>query len=295
MPELPEVETVCRGLAPLLQKQTITNVILNRSSLRKPFPADMQTKLIGSSIREVRRRSKYLLVTLSNSYTMIIHLGMSGRILTSAMAQNPSATSQNAFHHPTSNNPKHNHVIFELGNKTRVIYNDPRRFGLIDVIPSETLSTCSLLNNLGPEPLGNTFNETYLSHALARSERPIKLALLDQRLVAGLGNIYVCESLYHARISPLEISSQVSAQKIPLLVHTIRDVLTRAIDAGGSSLRDFHHSDGSLGYFQYNFQVYAQEGKACQTTDCKEKIIRITQSGRSSFYCPICQALQIAQ
>ena len=282
MPELPEVETVRRGLLPVMEGTKITRADVNRPDLRWPFPPRMAERLSGVTVNALRRRSKYILADLSSGETLIIHLGMSGRILI-------SGDPLGQFHHLHPAPEKHDHVVFHLENGGRITFNDPRRFGAMDLIETSRTETHKLLASLGPEPLGNAFNEAYLVKALKPRRTPIKSALLDQRIVAGLGNIYVCEVLYRAGISPLRKAAQISEKRLASLVPLIRDVLSEAIEAGGSSLKDYRQTDGELGYFQHAFRVYDREGESCQTPDCTGKIARTVQSGRSSFYCPKCQ------
>jgi formamidopyrimidine-DNA glycosylase len=282
MPELPEVETVRRGLLPVMEGQIIANADVRRPDLRWPFPERMADRLTGHQVLALRRRSKYILADLSSGETLIIHLGMSGRILISGEILG-------GFHHDHPAPEKHDHVIFDMKNGARITFNDARRFGAMDLSPTENVEGHWLLKDLGPEPLGNAFSEDYLAAALSGRKMPMKAALLDQKIVAGLGNIYVCEALHRARISPRIQAGDMSRARIARLVPVIRDVLQEAIDAGGSSLRDYRQTDGELGYFQHGFRAYDRAGKTCQTVDCKGKIKRIVQSGRSTFYCPRCQ------
>ncbi len=282
MPELPEVETVRRGLAPTMEGAVIAQADVNRPDLRWPFPPRMAERLTGQTVLRLRRRSKYILADLASDETLLIHLGMSGRMLISG-----DPLGQFVHDHPAPE--KHDHVVFHMANGARVTFNDPRRFGAMDLMPTATAEQHPLLAKLGPEPLGNDFNEGYFVTALKGKNTPIKSALLDQRIVAGLGNIYVCEALYRAGISPKRRAGQVSATRIAALVPIIREVIAEAIEAGGSSLRDFRQTDGELGYFQHRFDVYDREGAPCRTPDCTRSITRIVQSGRSSFYCPLCQ------
>ncbi len=282
MPELPEVETVRRGLQPVMEGQTIALAEVRRPDLRWPFPDRMADRLTGAGVRSLRRRSKYILADLSSDETLIIHLGMSGRMLI-------SGGPQGRFHHAHAAPEKHDHVVLNMNTGARITFNDPRRFGAMDLAPTETVEEHKLLASLGPEPLGNTFDEAYLADKLKGRNTPIKSALLDQKVVAGLGNIYVCEVLHRAGISPSRMASQISRRRLASLVPLIRDVLNEAIAAGGSSLRDYRQTDGELGYFQHAFAVYDREGEPCQTPDCSGEIRRIVQSGRSSFYCPQCQ------
>ncbi len=282
MPELPEVETIRRGLLPVMEGRIIARALVRRPDLRWPFPASMAERLTGQRVTTLRRRSKYILADLASEETLIIHLGMSGRILISGEPLSD-------FHHDHPPPEKHDHVIFDIANGARVTFNDARRFGAMDLAETDQLEHHRLLKVLGPEPLGNAFSEDYLAAALAGRRMPMKAALLDQKIVAGLGNIYVCEALNRARISPRRRGENMSPAHIERLVPVIRDVLQEAIQAGGSSLRDYRQADGELGYFQHSFRAYDRAGKACQTADCKGEIERIVQSGRSTFYCPCCQ------
>lgn len=282
MPELPEVETVRRGLLPVMEGARITRTDVNRPNLRWPFPDRMAERLTDVTVQALRRRSKYILVDLSSGETLIIHLGMSGRILI-------SGDPLGQYHHTYPAPEKHDHVVFHLGNGARITFNDPRRFGAMDLIATPVAEKHKLLASLGPEPLGNAFDEDYLVRTLKPRRTPIKSALLDQRVVAGLGNIYVCEVLYRGGVSPLRKAANISEKRLARLVPLIRDVLSEAIESGGSSLRDYRQTDGELGYFQHAFRVYDREAQPCQTIDCKGKIVRTVQSGRSSFHCPVCQ------
>ena len=282
MPELPEVETVRRGLVPVMEGSRIAKAQVNRPDLRFPLPPDMATRLTGATVLALRRRSKYILADLSTGETLLIHLGMSGRILV-------SGAQLGQFHHSHPAPQKHDHVVFDMANGTRVTFNDARRFGAMDLMATASADTHPLLAGLGPEPLGNHFSETYLHDRLAGKLTPVKSALLDQRIVAGLGNIYVSEALFRARIAPRRLAGNLGPQRIARLVPVIRDVLTEAIAAGGSSLRDYRQADGELGYFQHAFRVYDREGQPCPTPGCGATITRIVQSGRSSYHCPRCQ------
>lgn len=286
MPELPEVETVRRGLAPAMEGQLITRAELRRGDLRWPFPPDMAARLTGARVMQLRRRSKYLLVDLDRGESLIIHLGMSGRMVISGLSA-PHVPGQFHFEHPAVE--KHDHVIFHMGQGARVTFNDPRRFGAMDLCATGKLDAHQMLASIGPEPLGNGFHADYLARRLAGKKSPIKAALLDQRIVAGLGNIYVCEALFRAGIHPERHAGQISAAQIAALTGTIRATLLEAIEAGGSSLRDYRQANGELGYFQHAFRVYGREGAPCVTSGCHETVHRIVQSGRSSFYCPDCQ------
>ena len=282
MPELPEVETVRRGLEPAMQGVVILRAQVNRPDLRWPFPDRMAERLTGARVLRLRRRSKYILADLDSGETLLIHLGMSGRMTV-------SGDPLGAFVHSHAAPEKHDHVVLDMGNGARITFNDPRRFGMMDLVATEMAERHRLLAGLGPEPLGNDFHETHLAATFRGRNTPVKSALLDQRIVAGLGNIYVCESLYRARISPRRKAGQIAAARIAALVPVIRQVLAEAIEAGGSSLRDFRQASGELGYFQHNFDVYGREGEPCRSPDCLHVIHRIVQSGRSTFYCPHCQ------
>jgi formamidopyrimidine-DNA glycosylase len=282
MPELPEVETVRRGLAPVMEGVVITSADVNRPDLRWPFPDRMAERLSGQKVERLRRRSKYILADLSSGESLLIHLGMSGRMLI-------SGDPLGKFTHDHPATEKHDHVVLHMANGARITFNDPRRFGAMDLLDTATAEQHKLLATIGPEPLGNDFHEAHLIAALKGRNMPIKSALLDQRIVAGLGNIYVCETLYRAGIAPARKAGQLSKARVAALVPIIRQVLSEAIDAGGSSLKDFRQADGELGYFQHSFDVYGREGEPCRTTDCGDVIGRIVQSGRSSFYCPTCQ------
>ena len=282
MPELPEVETVRRGLAPAMEGAVIARAEVNRPDLRWPFPPDMAARLTGQRVERLRRRSKYILVDLAGGATLLVHLGMSGRMLVSG-----DPLGQFAHDHPAAQ--KHDHVVLHMDNGARITFNDPRRFGAMDLIPTAKAEEHKLLAVLGPEPLGNDFNENHLIAAFKGRNTPVKSALLDQRIVSGLGNIYVCEALFRSGIRPTRKAGQISAARVASLVPIIRQVLTEAIDAGGSSLRDFRQADGELGYFQHSFDVYGREGAPCRTPDCRGVVSRLVQSGRSTFYCPLCQ------
>ena len=282
MPELPEVETVRRGLIPAMEGQVIAQADVNRPNLRWPFPAGMAQRLSGARVVRLGRRSKYLLADLSTGETLIVHLGMSGRMQVSGLTIGD-------FHYDHPAPAKHDHVVLHMEGGARVTFNDARRFGAMDMIATENVASHWLLDKLGPEPLGNDFHADHLITTFKGRRTPVKSALLDQRIVAGLGNIYVCEVLSRARISPKRLAGQLSKPRIASLVPIIRDVLEEAIEAGGSSLRDHRQTDGELGYFQHNFRVYDRENQPCPTPDCPGTIARIVQSGRSSFYCPRCQ------
>ncbi|MDG1377770.1 MAG: bifunctional DNA-formamidopyrimidine glycosylase/DNA-(apurinic or apyrimidinic site) lyase [Yoonia sp.] len=282
MPELPEVETVRRGLAPVMEGILIEKAQVNRPDLRWPFPDNMAGRLTGKRVLALRRRSKYILADLDSGESLLIHLGMSGRMTISGQTVGE-------FHHPHPVPAKHDHVVFNMAGGVRITFNDARRFGAMDLMQTGSEETFWLIRDLGPEPLGNQFDEAYLIARLKGKNTPVKSALLDQRIVSGLGNIYVCEVLYRAGIHPARKAGQLSTKRVASLVPLIRDVLVEAIEAGGSSLKDYRQTDGELGYFQHRFAVYDQEGNPCPTPSCETKITRIVQSGRSSFFCPQCQ------
>lgn len=282
MPELPEVETVMRGIEPAMTGCKIDRLTLNRPDLRWPFPDGMTERVSGTTVLGLRRRSKYILADLDSDETLLIHLGMSGRILVSG-----DPLGNFAHDHPPIE--KHDHVIFSMANGARITFNDPRRFGAMDLLDTKLGDSHLLLRNIGPEPFGNAFHEDYLVNIIKTKNSPIKSVLLDQRIVAGLGNIYVCEVLFRAGISPKKIAGKISRKRTTPLASIIRRVLDDAIKAGGSTLKDFRHSDGELGYFQHTFKVYGREGQSCVNAGCGANIKRIVQSGRSSFYCPKCQ------
>lgn len=282
MPELPEVETVRRGLAPVMEGRAILRAQVNRPDLRWPLPERMAERLTGARVLGLRRRSKYVLADLSTGETLLIHLGMSGRMLV-------SGAMLGEFHHDHPAPAKHDHVVLDMEGGARVTFNDARRFGAMDLMATGSEDAHPLLAKLGPEPLGNAFDEAYLAARLAGRMTPVKAALLDQTLVAGLGNIYVCEVLFRAGISPRRLAGNLGSRRAARLVPIIRDVLAEAIAAGGSSLRDYRQADGELGYFQHAFRVYDREGQPCVAPGCGGTVARIVQSGRSSYYCPRCQ------
>ena len=280
MPELPEVETVRRGLQPHLEGQRITRAEARRPDLRWPLPVDLVQVLTGATVTALRRRSKYLLADLDRGPTLLMHLGMSGRML--VQGQVPGD-----FHRDPAILPRHDHVVLTTGAGTTITFNDARRFGMVDLIREG--ETHPLLAHLGPEPFDPTFTPDYLRAVFAGRRAPVKQALLDQRIVAGLGNIYVSEALWRAGIDPRRAAGRIGPARIAALVGHIRDVLTDAIAAGGSSLRDHRQATGELGYFQHAFRTYDREGQPCLRPGCTGTIRRIVQSGRSSFYCPVCQ------
>ena len=292
MPELPEVETVGRGLAPYLEGARIDRVTLNRKDLRFPFPKGFAKALEGQTITSVGRRAKYLLFHLSSGKTWLGHLGMTGAFrFAEGKFKEPSR-----YYEP-GEDIKHDHVVMHLTHPSRgkltLIYSDARRFGFMDLFEHETDSP--YLEGLGPEPLGNQFNAEEMADRFKGKKAPMKAALLDQRVVAGLGNIYVSEALWRAHIRPttearkLVLKSGKPSARLDLLADGVRSVLNDAIEAGGSTLRDFRDAEGGSGYFQHRFDVYDREGEACHTPGCGGTIKRIVQSGRSTFYCPVCQ------
>jgi formamidopyrimidine-DNA glycosylase len=282
VPELPEVETVRRGLEPVLAGKRIERAEVRRPDLRWPFPPRLAERLTGARVTGLGRRSKYLLAELDGGETLIMHLGMSGRMLV-------SGAQLGAFHHAHPAPEKHDHVVLDVEGGARVTFNDARRFGAMDLWPTAELEAHRLLAGLGPEPLGNGFDGAYLAQRLAGRATSVKAVMIDQRVVAGLGNIYVCEALWRARISPLRLAREVTPAEAEALVAAVRAVLDDALAAGGSSLRDYRRADGELGYFQHAFKVYDREGERCPRRGCGGTVVRAVQSGRSSFYCPGCQ------
>ena len=290
MPELPEVETVRRGLAPVMEGARIVKVEVRRGDLRWPLAKDFAKRIAGASVEGLGRRAKYLIADLSSGDVLMMHLGMSGSF---HIIQDTKNAGPGDFHHERGKIGAHDHIVFHMSNGATVTFNDPRRFGSMKLVPRARLDKEPLLNALGPEPLGNEFDASMLAKACAGKKTSLKAALLDQRVVAGLGNIYVCEALYRAHLSPKRQASTIADRKgapnlrAVALVDAIKVVLHDAIKAGGSSLRDHRQADGTLGYFQHNFRVYDREGEPCP--NCKGTIKRIVQSGRSTFYCPSCQ------
>lgn len=277
MPELPEVETVRRGLTPVLEGRIITHVQLNRPDLRFPFPDDFATRIEGQRVERLSRRAKFLQAELTSGDRLYMHLGMSGRFVL-------AGDQMGEFTHAHDANPKHHHVVFTTEDGNTVTYNDPRRFGFMELVAP---GAPYRLDDLGPEPLSNDWSAPELRAKLKGKKPPIKIALLDQRVVAGLGNIYVCEALFRAGISPGRGAGRLKVAETEDLVRHTKDVLRDAIEAGGSSLRDHRQADGALGYFQKQFAVYGREGEACPT--CAAPIVRKVQGGRSTFYCKACQ------
>ncbi|MFB2532001.1 bifunctional DNA-formamidopyrimidine glycosylase/DNA-(apurinic or apyrimidinic site) lyase [Paracoccus sp. p4-l81] len=282
MPELPEVETVRRGLLPVMEGARITQATVRRPDLRWPLPDRMAERLTGARVDRLGRRSKYLLADLSTGETLIWHLGMSGRVRIDGVMPGD-------FTHAAGDDPRHDHVVMAMEGGATVTFNDARRFGAMDLTPTDALAAHPLLASLGPEPFGNDFHEDHLIARFRGRAAPAKALLLDQRVIAGLGNIYVCEALNRAGIDPRRAGGRIAATRVAALVPIIRDVLSEAIEAGGSTLRDHRQTDGSLGYFQHAFRAYGREGAPCATPGCTGTIRRIVQSGRSTFYCPTCQ------
>ncbi len=292
MPELPEVETVRRGLAPVMEGARFAKVVAHRRDLRWPLPKDFAARLEGRTVVGLGRRAKYLLADLSSGDVLVMHLGMSGsfRVFRDGDERTPGK-----YHHERSQHLAHDHVVFHMGNGAIVTFNDPRRFGSMKIVARAVLEQEPLLRALGPEPLGNEFDAPMLARACHGKKTSLKAALSDQRIVAGLGNIYVCEALHRARLSPKRRAATVAAksgaptERAQRLVDAIRAVLGDAIAAGGSSLRDHRRTDGELGLFQHDFRVYDREGRRCPTRGCGGTIRRIVQTGRSTFFCPVCQ------
>jgi len=287
MPELPEVETVRLGIAPVLEGHIITQAQTRRGDLRRPFPKDFAARLKGHKVKRLRRRAKYILADLDSGETLVIHLGMSGRM--TVQAEGKAASKIGTYVHDQGEGlSKHDHVVLETDAPARILFNDHRRFGLMELIPTETLEKDKLFRDIGIEPLSPRFSAKHLAMSLAGKKTPIKSALLDQRVVAGLGNIYVSEALFRSHISPKRLAGSLKTNEMKRLVPAIKKVLRDAIKAGGSSLRDHARPDGALGEFQHHFLVYDREGKPCKL-GCKDKVRRIVQAGRSTFYCPRCQ------
>ncbi len=282
MPELPEVETVRRGLAPAMEGRVILRAIQRRPDLRWPLPERFAERLTGRRALRLGRRSKYILADLEGGETLLVHLGMSGRMLVSGGILGE-------FHHAHGEVGKHDHVTFEMEGGATVTFNDARRFGAMDLFPTAAAETHWLLKDLGPEPLTNGFNAAALAARLKGRFTPIKAALLDQKVVAGLGNIYVAEALHRAGIHPKRMAGSISRARIDRLTTAIDATIAEAIAAGGSSLKDYRQADGELGYFQHSFRVYDREGAPCAAKGCRGTVRRIVQSGRSTFYCALCQ------
>ncbi|WP_298113150.1 bifunctional DNA-formamidopyrimidine glycosylase/DNA-(apurinic or apyrimidinic site) lyase [Bradyrhizobium sp.] len=292
MPELPEVETVRRGLQPAMEGARITKAEVRRKDLRFPFQKDFVARLEGQRVIGLGRRAKYLIADLASGDVLLMHLGMSGsfRVINDENGHMPGR-----FHHARNEDRAHDHVIFHMSSGTAIVFNDPRRFGYMKIVARERIEEEPLMKGLGPEPLGNEFDADMLARACANRKTSLKAALLDQRVVAGLGNIYVCEALFRAHLSPRRLAATLATKKgettdhARRLVEAIHDVLNQAIKAGGSSLRDHRQTTGELGYFQHSFQVYDREGEKCHTKGCDGIVRRFNQNGRSTFWCPKCQ------
>lgn len=293
MPELPEVETVRRGLEPAMAGKRIARVEVRRADLRFPFPDRFAERLAGARVTSLGRRAKYVLVRLATGEVLIMHLGMSGRFSISA----PRGTARiiGEFEHDTGLGDAHDHVVFEMSDGTIITYNDPRRFGAMDLCPADDLERHKMIAGLGVEPMGNALTPDYLAARARGRTTDLKAFLLDQRIIAGLGNIYVCEALHRTGLKPTRAAACLATAGGRATVHgerlvpVIRDVLSEAIEAGGSTLRDHRQTDGSLGYFQHRFRAYGRENEACTTTGCRGVIKRVVQAGRSTFYCSKCQ------
>ena len=285
MPELPEVETVRRGLEPALVGARFVAVEARRADLRVPFPDRFAERLTGRRIEALTRRAKYLLAALDGGETLVMHLGMSG----SFRVERDGETLVQTLHYERSKKEAHDHVVFTLDSGTRIIYNDPRRFGSMILTPTASLAAHPAFRDLGVEPLSEDFDAAHLAAVLEGARTPLKSALLDQTRIAGLGNIYVCEALHRARLSPLREAGRLKPREAAALAKAIRNVLEEAVEAGGSTLRDHRRTDGELGYFQHSFAVYDREGAACRHSRCEGTTMRIVQNGRSTFYCPACQ------
>jgi formamidopyrimidine-DNA glycosylase len=292
MPELPEVETVRRGLEPVMDGARFTKVEVHRGDLRWPLPKDFAQRLQGKSVTGIGRQAKYLLVDLSSGDVLIMHLGMSGSF---HVFRKTADKALGCYYHERAQHAAHDHVVFHMSSGAIVTFNDPRRFGSMKIVPRATLEAEPLLARLGPEPFGNAFDAATLAAACTGKKTTLKAALLDQRIVAGLGNIYVCEALFRAKLSPKRLAATIATKdatpndRAERLVDAIKAVLNDAIKAGGSSLRDHKRPDGELGLFQHHFRVYDREGQRCVTPGCRGVVKRIVQNGRSTFYCPACQ------
>ncbi|WP_315797174.1 bifunctional DNA-formamidopyrimidine glycosylase/DNA-(apurinic or apyrimidinic site) lyase [Bradyrhizobium sp. SZCCHNRI3043] len=292
MPELPEVETVRRGLQPVMEGAVIVKAEARRGDLRFPFQPDFAKRLQGQTVRGLGRRAKYLLADLGSGDVLLMHLGMSGsfRVIKPEHEETPGE-----FHTPRGKDSVHDHVVFHMSSGADIVFNDPRRFGFMKIIARGELEAEPHLKGLGPEPLGNEFDAAMLARACANKKTSLKAALLDQRVVAGLGNIYVCEALFRSHLSPRRLAATLATKKgeptdhARRLVEAIHTVLNEAISAGGSSLRDHRQTSGELGYFQHSFQVYDREGESCRTDGCSGVVKRFVQNGRSTFWCPKCQ------
>ena len=300
MPELPEVETVRRGLQPVMEGAKIVKAEARRKDLRFPFQKDFVARLTGQTVTGLGRRAKYLLADLGSGDVLLMHLGMSGSFRVQKAGEDEAP---GRFHHARGKDAAHDHVVFHMSSGADIVFNDPRRFGYMKVIARNALDDEPLLRGLGPEPLGNEFDAALLARSCAGKKTSLKAALLDQRVVAGLGNIYVCEALFRAHLSPRRLAATLATKAgqrkgvaggeptdhAKRLVAAIHAVLNQAIKAGGSSLRDHRQASGELGYFQHSFQVYDREGEQCQSAGCSGIVRRFTQNGRSTFWCPKCQ------
>jgi formamidopyrimidine-DNA glycosylase len=292
MPELPEVETVRRGLEPAMQGARFTKVDVHRGDLRWPLPKDFARRLEGKTVTGIGRRAKYLLTDLSSGDVLLMHLGMSGSF---HVFRDKGDAALGRYYHERAQHAAHDHVVFHMSSGAIVTFNDPRRFGSMRIVARDKLDDEPLLRGLGPEPLGNAFDAAMLARACRGKKTSLKAALLDQRIVAGLGNIYVCEALHRALLSPKRLASTIATrsgapnERAERLVDAIKATLNAAIKAGGSSLRDHKLTDGELGMFQHHFRVYDREGEPCLTPGCGGTVKRIVQNGRSTFYCPTCQ------
>jgi formamidopyrimidine-DNA glycosylase len=293
MPELPEVETVRLGLLPVLVGNRFESIEQRRRDLRSPLPKQFAKRLEGRTVDALDRRAKYLLARLDDGEVLVMHLGMTGRF--SIDRPNGKSFELGEFEYEQKPAPKHEHIVFHLADGTAVRYSDTRRFGLMDLIAADALPKHALFKGLGLEPLGSEFTAKWLASRLKGKATSIKAALIDQRLIAGLGNIYACEALFRAGVSPLRLAGSLTTKTgkptkaVEALVRAIKAVLEDAIEAGGSSLRDYARADGRLGRFQHSFKVYGREGKPCRKKGCRGTVRRIVQSGRSTFYCPNCQ------
>ncbi|MGY3694146.1 formamidopyrimidine-DNA glycosylase [Bradyrhizobium sp. USDA 3240] len=292
MPELPEVETVRRGLQPAMEGSKILKAEARRKDLRFPFQKDFIARLEGQTVTGLGRRAKYLMADLNSGDVLLMHLGMSGSF---RVLKQEGAAAPGKFHYPRSEDRAHDHVVFHMSSGAAVVFNDPRRFGYMKIIARNAIEDEPLLKGLGPEPLGNEFDAAMLARSCHNKKTSLKAALLDQRVVAGLGNIYVCEALFRSHLSPRRLAATLATKKAEptdhskRLVDAIHSVLNQAIKAGGSSISDHRLTNGDLGYFQHSFQVYDREGETCRTSGCGGIVRRFTQNGRSTFWCPKCQ------
>ncbi len=284
MPELPEVETVRRGLAPVMDGRRILKAEARRPDLRFPLPEGFVRRLDGVRVDRLGRRAKYLVADLSSGEALIMHLGMTGRFTITYPGR---AAKPGDFHHEAGGDPVHDHVVFDMEGGARIVFNDARRFGFMQLWPTADIETYPGFDGLGPEPISNGFSGAFLVEAFRGKRSPVKAALLDQRVVAGLGNIYVSEALFRAGIAPTRVAGSISAPRLERLALSVREVIEEAIAAGGSTISDFATTSGELGYFQHRFRVYDREGQPCPT--CGAAIRRLVQSGRSTFWCGRCQ------